>query len=453
MSPRLRRVLPAVVFVVLAAVGLAARQPPKKMPRAARAQVALAVPKPRTTWESAVRDAAEARKRAEISADAEPGSWSRRAGAARAELGYAQLTGDYAAYAAADASLAKAFAAARRGIDDDAVGPRLLSAQLGFELHRLRPALEDLRAPERQAAFFHDEALLADIASLRGAILFQLGKYDEGLALLRSAVTRAAPAAKSGYEQRLAVALAKVGHDDEAVAIFERARDTTESPRALAWIETQLSQLALERGRRAEGRRHLENALSLFPGWFHAEEHLAELDAEEGATERAKASYTSLVARTADPEFMDALAALTPEPSLRQELEARSARLYEERLAMLPEASYGHALEHYLMKAPDPARALELAKRNAALRPNGEARTRLAQALLLEGRTAEARAEIDAVVASAWVSTETYATAALVHELAGDRARAAALDAKARARDPEAASRVAWLRAGASARS
>src|SRR5262249_34377540 len=159
-----------------------------------------------------------------------------RAESATAELAYAELTGDYDAYAAADRELREAFRVARSSIDDEAVGPLLLKAQLSYELHRLPDALASLRVPEQQAQFFHNQKLVAEITSLRGAVKFQLGEYDEGLATLRKSVELDPTA---GHRQRLAIALAKVGGDDEAARIFDETTTEATAPRARAWIELQ----------------------------------------------------------------------------------------------------------------------------------------------------------------------------------------------------------------------
>lgn len=395
------------------------------------------------TYDAAVKDVSKKRKYAEVLADAEPGSWSRRAKAASEELSYAQLTGDYAAYEMADRSIREAFRIARGSIDSDAVGPLLLQAQIHYELHRLRPALESLRVPEQQAAFFHDDRLLAEVISLRGAITFALGRYDEGLSLLRQSV---ALEPNNGHKQRLAIALAHVGGDAEAKSLLIETEQATDSPRGRSWIALQLGKMALERGERHEARRRLEAAVRLFPGSWHAEEHLAELDAMEGHRERAEAAYRALVEKTGDPEFMDALAELVAPDSkaTADELAERSNAIYAERLVKLPEASYGHALEHFLRMVPDADKGIAVAEKNAELRPNGEALTRLAQAYVRGHRLQDARNAIDRVLASAWASAESYATASVIMRLAGDGG-ATAMANEATRRNPFAMDEIAWL--------
>lgn len=428
-----------VVLVALAsaAISLRAPEPPKKATEHTQ-------PTSVKTYDTAKTELAAKKKQAETMADAEPGAWSRRAGVAAVTMGYAQLTGDYDAYVDADRALAHAFTIARGQIKDEAVGPNLLKAQLDYELHRLNPALAALAQVETQATYFHDQQQLAEITSLRGAITVQQGKYDEGVALLEKSITLSPTPA---HEQRLAIALAKIGKAEEADRIFANTATKTDAPRSLAWIELQRGKLALEHGKREAGRRHLENALTLLPGWWQPAEHLAELDVAEGHRDRAVAAYRGLVLQTYDPEFMDALAALVADedPAEAKGLTERSNAIYEERLVKLPEASYGHALEHFLEFSVDAKRAVDLAQKNVALRPNGEARTRLAQAFIRAGRIAEARAEIGKVTSSQWVSAESFATAAIAARLAHDETAATKLEAQAKAINEHVLDELDWL--------
>jgi hypothetical protein len=144
---------------------------------------------------------------------------------------------------------------------------------------------------------------------------------------------------------------------------------------------------------------------------------------------------------------MDALARLIAqrEPAEAERLRVRSNAIYEERLTRLPEASYGHALEHFLRMVDDPHRAVQVAEKNRDLRPNGEARTRLAQAYVRAGRIAEARAEMQTVVDSEWAQAESFATAALVFRRAGALSAADDARAKADAMNPRAFAELDWL--------
>jgi hypothetical protein len=101
----------------MALIGLGVRRKldHAKAPAATAAATATAKPTlpPGATYESALAEVKKKRKLAEIMADASPGSWSRRAVVASLQMGYAQLSGDYEGYYAADRSLAEAVEGAR----------------------------------------------------------------------------------------------------------------------------------------------------------------------------------------------------------------------------------------------------------------------------------------------------------------------------------------------------
>ena len=395
------------------------------------------------TYDGAVDAARSRTKRAAVMADVTPGSWSRRADVASAELGYARLTGDYEAYERAERSLDEAFRIARASIDDPASGPLLLRASLDYELHRLDVALERLDAPARRAEALGDQPLSAEVQSLRGAVTFAMGRYDEGLGMMRRSV-ELDPSAP--HKQRLALALAKVGQHEEADRILAETEPLSKTPLAQAWVSLERGKIALAHGRHFDGRKHLERAQLAFPGYWVTEELLAHVDTEEGNKDRAIETYRALVERTGAPELMDHLAALIAEqaPEEAQALLDRSDRIYEDRLARLPEVTYGHALEHYLRWAPDAERAVELAEKNVAQRPNGEARTLLAQAYIRAGRIREAWDESQRVVGSKWVSADAFATAAVAARLADDPA-ATELEEAANGINHHAMREIAWL--------
>jgi hypothetical protein len=101
---------------------------------------------------------------------------------------------------------------------------------------------------------------------------------------------------------------------------------------------------------------------------------------------------------------MDALAGLARRhgdqaEALRWSTLAREG--WVQRIRLFPEAAYGHGIDHCLDVA-DAACALDLATRNHQARPYGEAKLKLARALALSGRSAEAEAMIAAAEAAGW---------------------------------------------------
>ena len=116
----------------------------------------------------------------------------------------------------------------------------------------------------------------------------------------------------------------------------------------------------------------------------------------------------------------------------------QAAAIYETELARFPEATYGHALDHYLDFGP-PARALELAEANHTLRPNVEAKIGLAQARLGVDDVAGAKTIIDEALATDYASADLYWVASLVYAAHGDADQAASLRSQAEGLNPHVA--------------
>jgi tetratricopeptide (TPR) repeat protein len=152
-----------------------------------------------------------------------------------------------------------------------------------------------------------------------------------------------------------------------------------------------------------------------------------------------------LAARNDDPEIRDVLASLYRVRGDYAKTElwvGRAASGWAERLRLLPEAALGHAVEHELAFGA-PGRALDLARRDFALRPHGGTGIALGWALLSSNHPAEALKVIEAVNRSSWQSAEQHLVAARAHALLGQSAAADAEQERAltinpRALDPNA---------------
>ncbi|HEY0116821.1 MAG TPA: hypothetical protein VGB54_13990, partial [Allosphingosinicella sp.] len=191
--------------------------------------------------------------------------------------------------------------------------------------------------------------------------------------------------------------------------------------------------LDLDSGRWEEALAHFRAADALFPGWWLVEEHIAETRALLGDKAGAERLYRQIIARTGAPEFMDALAGLLRARGSADEAEAwrrRSALIWDRRLQIFPEASYGHALDH-CAGAGRTECALRLAQANHRARPYGEAGGQLAAALAASGRLAEAREVIDRVLASPWRTADVLATASRIYAALGEQAAAQTLRGQA----------------------
>ena len=371
------------------------------------------------SYDEALREVDEAIAAAVRQAEAAPGDWLVQKMQARRLMARGRLTGSYDDYAAAEAALRRSFASAHEGS-----GPHLTEAQLHFAMHRLPQAARALDAIAGYAVP-PDPGERAEIAGMRGDIAFYRGDYTGALALYDEA-DRTAPGTS---HFRRAVYHSKTGRTDLADLHFQRFGQSVARPSrlGLANVELQRGILALDTGRWDEALSRFKKADSIFPGYWLIEEHIAEVTALKGDAETASRLYRDIVAKTGHPEFMDALAELEAKRrahAVAEALRARAAAEWRRRLRLFPEASYGHAQNHCMAKG-DHGCALDLARRNHAARPYGEAKTVLAEALLLNGRLEEARSLIEAALGSGWRTAETHRVAAGIYSATGNQSAAA----------------------------
>lgn len=414
-----------------AAVGTLSPPPPPRM-RPDRAPGRVGASAPAHEVPQHVELVAQARRRSDTS-EAVARNNSRSAiafsRAASEAIALARLTGDDRDYARAEAMVDAAFETPR------ALPPYLLRARLHATLHRFDRAEADLaehtaRPPIGARQRIAEVLLAADLALQRGRYAQAERGYEEALALGPS---RAALASMAHYRWR-------TGDFEEAEALYGRvlARVGPGDAEPGAWTHVQLGLMDLERGRLDEALAHYHDAEAHIRGFWLVEEHIAEVSHLLGRTAESKRMYVDLVERTENPELMDALAAILreegDEDGAREHI-ARARRIYDERMQRIPEATYGHALEHHLAYG-DPARALELAQRNRAIRPNAESDVLLARAYMKVGRIQDAKRSIDAALATPVRMARLHATAAAVYAAAGELAAARDHAVSAAAIDP-----------------
>jgi tetratricopeptide (TPR) repeat protein len=354
----------------------------------------------------------------------------------------ARLSGDYDDYATAEAMVDKGFAVS---VSTDLgphtsnleSGPFMTRARLNYTLHRLDRIDPDFARESRMPTRDGKEIYARDMFAAN--LAFQRGQYDEAEKLYVSLVDRM-PAMSALAS--LALYRWKAGQFDEADVLYRRALDVYDGNETEpeAWLHLQLGLMDLDRGRYDEALAHYREGEALIVGYWLLEEHIAEILTLQGKTDEAKAMYLAIVERTGNPEFMDALAEIhqaAGETEQAAEWIAKADAKFAAQLERFPEAAYGHALEHYLAHGDDPAKALDMARKNHALRPNTDAKRFLAEALLAAGNTAEAKTIIDQALATPMRSADLHATAAAVYAAAGDTAKAEAQRAAARAINPK----------------
>ena len=338
-------------------------------------------------------------------AEGRPDVWSSRERLAAVYLRRAKLTGDFSDYMAAERALTAAFDQAEPG-----AGPFLLRARLNFTLHRLDLVEPDLGIEEQRVLL--DNRTRAAVEGMRADVAFHRGRYGD---------------AKAGYETalrlhrsvdslcRIAHFYWKTGELETAEVLYDQAESLIQGKAVMlrAWLDLQRGLLDLDRRALGEALAHYRDADQHVGQWWLVEEHMAEIYALTGAAPKARSMYEDLVARTGSPEFMGALAKLVEGREKRHWL--RQADLaYQNRLSIYPEAALGHAIQYALIHVPDHGRVVQWATQNFQLRPGGEAGVLLAQAYHRAGRISEARATIEAVLATPYSTPDLRQTADLI---------------------------------------
>ncbi len=372
-----------------------------------------------------------------------PGEWTSQEVLARALLGRSRLTGSFYDLARADAALQTAAVESPPG-----AGPLLSIATGNLALHRLGPIGPALRA-FAGAAVQPGADERAEAAAMAGDVKFYSGDYAGArVDYARSAGIADGP----GVAVRLAVLQKAMGELAAADATLDHALTARPTRRAHAMVLLQRGGIALGRGDWAAARHAFETADAVFPGYWLVQAHLAQMQALSGDLDGAERGYRRILAGMAvpDPVVVDALATLRlahGDVADAHRLAGQAGAIWQTRLRQLPEAAFAHAVEHELVLG-DPARALDLAQRNFAARPNGDALLLLATAQLANSQPAAAALSIEALNHSGWRTAAQYlvygnALALLGRTRESDAARATAQGFNPHALD--AANTLIWF--------
>jgi hypothetical protein len=350
----------------------------------------------------------------------------------------ARLTGSYDDYSKAQTLLATLPA-----------GPKptasicLTTARLHYTLHRLKQASAALDGcPSTVDAI--------EMASTRADLALYSGRYREAENVYRALVNE--PGIPPNFV-RLGLLKKWLGSPGEAAALLEAAekRYHAGAPTMRAWLKLQRGLVALDRGRFDEALAMYRLASDALDGWWLIDEHIAEVLHLSGKTAEAKQLYENIVARTGNPEFMDALAAIERELGNGESAKAltqKARAIYEQRLIAFPEAAAGHALDHFLHDPADAKLALALATKNFETRPYGESAIALAKAWILSGKPERAVPVIEAELAKGWDTAEAYWILSEAQQRHGQVRLAEQAREQARRRNPQSEKMYAYSPGG-----
>ena len=352
-----------------------------------------------------------------------PEQWARRESYTGSLSRRASLTGNYTDLAAIDTQLARAFRDAPKGS-----GPVVSAAAHAITVHRLDDAEKYLNIADGFAVQPGTEGR-AELLGMRGDIAFYRGDYDAALRNYRESVRLSED---MGSLTRLSTYELKHGRFDEAADDIRRAGATAKTPEPYlaAFFFLRLADIGLASGDWAMAQKNVDAANHAFKGWWLGEAYAAQMMALNGNVEGAVALYAKVANRSHDPLVMDALASLLRANGRIAESRpwaARAQSIWDRRMAALPSAARGHAIEHELALG-DPAKALRIGLADYKARPYGQTAIMLATAQLSNGQAAQALALLKQTEKSGWVSARAWALRAEAEALLGngkasDRAR------------------------------
>jgi tetratricopeptide (TPR) repeat protein len=254
----------------------------------------------------------------------------------------------------------------------------------------------------------------------------ELGEYEEARKLCEE--LKNLGEAGIAVESRFARLEIIAGHNDRAREHFENglnqaAEYAATQPNLIAWFHLQLGELAFKTGDWEKAAEHYASAEKAAPDWYAAADHLAELHAARGQIPEAIALYEKLTARTPRPEFFQALGdlhTLANEPEKAAQSLARAEELYLRSTSEGAVHFFHHLAGFYADSKPDPAKAIEWARKDLELRKSIYAWDALAWALYKNGQAAEAAKAAGEALATGTRDPHLLYHAGLIRLAAGD---------------------------------
>lgn len=347
-----------------------------------------------------------------------------------AYVGRSKLTGDFADLLAAQTALDGGFAKVPAGM-----GPWLAKAAAAYSAHRLDDAATALGKVDGFVA--PDTYTRAEAKAIRADVEMARGNDAEAARLLDEAskIDR-----WPGLFFRQALLARLKGDFDGARAAFAQADAANRNPTPLFRADMHLRQGELDfaQGRWDDARAHYADAAKTLPGYIRADMRVAQMMALDGKVPEALARFEAIADSHDEPDAMYVAAGLNRDLGNKDRSQMwidRAGKEWARRLALLPEAAWGHALEHELAWG-DPKRALALAGRNVKNRPDAMATLLLAEAWLANNRPDYALALCQRVEAKGWVVADQWTIRAVALDALGRKDEAKAARAKAEAINP-----------------
>ncbi|NGN68729.1 tetratricopeptide repeat protein [Streptomyces sp. A7024] len=310
---------------------------------------------------------------------AQPKDHAAWAGLAAAYIEQARTTGDPSRYPEAERALDRSLRLRPGGGNDAALAGR---AALAAARHDFPAALSAAR--RALAVNPYSERALAT----RVDALVELGRYDAAMRAAKTADLR-----RPGVPvfTRYAYVLELRGDVTGARRVLTRAADSARAPGDIAYVATQLGQLAWSQGQYATARRHYATALRAEPGSIAALSGRARTLAATGDTNAAIRDLRTVVQKAPLPSELALLGELY-EATGRDRAAREQYRLIDDWAALARAAGVSADLDTAVAAADhgDPAVALRAARAEWQRRQTVHTADALAWALHANGRDREA---------------------------------------------------------------
>ena len=250
---------------------------------------------------------------------------------------------------------------------------------VGF--HRFREAEDALQQAQQLG---HDAQ---EIARQRADLLTALGRYDALAEDLRLSAQPVGDFDALAHRADLRVLLGDLaGAERQYWAAQSLYRDVNPVP--LAWLHTQMGIALLRFGHIERAAEFFGAAVERLPGYYLAEEHLAECEFLLGKLDASRQRYLQVIERSGQPEFMAALAeveAARGDAAAAAEWKRRADAKFRALVERHGLAFAQHAAEFFLEEG-DIATARRLATDNLELRQDAGSWMLAAEVALAEGQ-------------------------------------------------------------------
>jgi len=327
----------------------------------------------------------------------------------------ARETSDPSYYAQGQQALQKSFAISPGNYDGERIAVWLLLGN-----HEFAAALEKATALNKRAP---DDVMVWGFLTDSNVELGNYGDAEKAAQWMLNLRAGNLPAlTRAAYLREL------FGDPDGALELMQMALDSTPPSEVedRAWVTTQMAHLKVAEGKTTQAEESLQQALALFPGYHYALGNLAKVRMQQKRYDEAVVLLQKRYEDAPHAENLYDLAVALQKAGKSTEAAKAFAEFERKSLAETFKAdnSNHELILYYADYARNPAKALEVARREYACRHDVFTLDCYAWALHVNGQDVEARKQLDAALAVGIQDAKMFRHASQIAMKAGDEAAA-----------------------------